>query len=246
MASMGAGLSLILAGSLALSLVSALIAFNGWPGTQSRRTADERAVIAELAPARAAQRTPADLRLPDMPRRRATPRPARTSARLSGGRPSRRPGTAAPVRAVATKTKAAAQVSHAPEHADSAPVKAATVTKTRKPDVLQSTLAPAVSTVKNLGSTLDSTVSRTGKAVGDLVRPVLPAVGATVTQTTAAVGKLLSDLTNALSKAVANVGVPTPAPAPAPAPAAPDTTATVPSVPAADTTPAAAPTPVVP
>jgi hypothetical protein len=217
MASMGAGLSLILAGSLALSLVSALIAFHGWPGVQSQRTADERAVIAEVGPGRTVAAHAPALRLPDVPRRRPTPAPRQTAAPAA-------PATTTPRRSVAPppvtrKSTVAKFAKHPPDPPQTTSVKVAEPSTPAKPDVLKATLAPAADTVKNLGTTLDTTVNRTGQAVSDLVSPVLPGVGKAVEATTAGVGDLLSKLTGIVSQLIGGVGAPPTAPA-APAPPA--------------------------
>lgn len=201
LASMGAGLSLILAGSAALMFVSALIAFNGWPGVRTERTADERAILAQVAERAAAPDAPAPVAI-TLPRtaKPAAPAPPRPRRPVKGAA-AKRPTTA---RTVAGKRPAAGApdpVAADPAPADPAP--AAAAAPERKALTAAVSLAPTGQAVKSLGAALDSTVTQTGDALGNLLDPVLPVVSQAAKDATKALGYVIASLTAAAANALA-------------------------------------------
>lgn len=199
-ASLGAGLSLILAGSVALMLCSALIAFEGWPGARAQRTPDERALVAVVSGAPVRHVTPAKLRLP-APRR--TSRTVAAGHAAAGGTHAASRGTR---RSVVT---APSRVASAVPAAHSAPAAAPTSPAAPKKTTAKLKLPAAGATVQHLGGTLDTAVAGTGKTVGDVVKPLLPAVGTAVTLTTAQAGQLLQQVTGVVGQLVDGVLTPT-------------------------------------
>lgn len=206
LASLGAGLSLILAASVALTFVSALVAFHGWPGVREQPGADERALVADVAARQRTAPAAAPVRLP-LPQPLARPRPVRPVATAV------RPGERIPaVRAVATALRAApgrgtvarpATGAGVPVTAAPAPAPAPAPAKGATP-----VTAPAAETVRKLGQTLDATVDTTGAAVGEVLAPVLPPVASAVTNATDAVGDLLDRVTGVVGVIVDNLGRP--------------------------------------
>lgn len=200
-ASLGAGLSLILAGSVALMLCSALIAFEGWPGARAQRTPDERALVAAVSGDPVRHVALAKLQLPDRRRATRTASGTRAAARASraASRVTRRTVVTAPAR-VASAVPAANSGSVAAVPAPpAAPAKATSKLK----------LPAAGATVQHLGGTLDTAVAGTGRTVGDVVKPLLPAVGSAVTLATAAAGQLLQQVTGVVGQLVDGVLAPT-------------------------------------
>lgn len=198
-ASLGAGLSLILASSVALMLCSALIAFEGWPGARAQRTPDERALIAVVSGAPVRHVTPAKLRLPTARRSdTAVARRAAAGVPHAASRAARRSVVTAPSR-----------VASAVPPAHSAPAAAPTPPAAPNKTTAKLKLPAAGTTVQHLGGTLDTAVAGTGKTVGDVVKPVLPAVGTAVTLTTAEAGRLLQRVTGVVGQLVDGVLTPT-------------------------------------
>lgn len=238
-ASLGAGLSLILAGTAALTFVSALIAFDGWPGVSTERTADERAIVAEVAAQRTPVAAPARITLPPAPRPVAT-------VKAVAARPVKRarPAAAAarrPARTTASRDTAAAthQAAAAPAPpAVTPPPPAAPAAKSR-PLQASVSLAPVGETVKDLGTSLAATVTTAGDTLGGLVQPVLPAVSKAAQDATKALGYVIASLAAAAAQSAAPVTQTTPTVTVPVDPAAvvPTTGATTPTVPATPVTP---------
>lgn len=193
LASFGAGLSLIVAGTVALTLCSALIAYKGWPGVRVQRTADERALVAAVGVDPAAEPAPASLRLPATHTARHHSSPHR--AAFSGAHRTRSAGTAlalAPSRGAAASAGAAPAPK--PQPGDD-PGRA-------KASAKKLTVPAAGQTVAHVGTTLGDVVARTGTTVGELVEPLAPKAVATVIGTTDATADAVVAVTDAVGRAV--------------------------------------------
>lgn len=198
LASFGAGLSLILAGTLALTFCSAIIAYKGWPGVRVQRTADERAIVA------AVQGDPAggvtervSLRLPAPAPRHHRAAARRAAFATTGGR--RTHATRTLVGAVNPRSAVAA-LGVAPAAASTPAT--TPVTPAAKKSAKKLTVPAAGQAVSRVGSTLGSTVTKTGKALGDALKPAAPQVATAVTDATASAGQAVTDTTTKVGQAV--------------------------------------------
>jgi hypothetical protein len=199
---MGAATCLVLAGTIALTLVSGLIAFHGWPGVRVKDGGEQRALIAQVRAEAdvGAARAPSRLRVPVAPRTV----PAAPARRVSTAGKAPSAVKTDPVAAPATAQGAGVSTA-LPATPVSVQGASVVATKTPKP---AATVVAQGEPVRKLGETLNVTVDTTGAAVAHLVAPAAPALGSTVQNTTDVVGDLLSRVTGVVGTVVDGLGQP--------------------------------------
>ncbi|MCW3017364.1 MAG: hypothetical protein JWO02_4456 [Solirubrobacterales bacterium] len=199
LASLGAATCLILAGTIALTLVSGLIAFRGWPGVRVQDGGEQQALIAQVrAEAHTnAAAAPAPLRVPVAFRSSSQP----THRAVTAVKPRRRATAQASAAPTASTTSSGAATALP---AQGVAVAGATAPKPKP------TAAPSApgEPVRDLGKTLDTTVDTTGEAVAHLVSPAAPGLGSVLQNTTDVVGDLLNQVTGVVGKLVDGLGQP--------------------------------------
>jgi hypothetical protein len=207
-ASLGAGGSLVAAGACLLLLVSAVVAFEGWPDIAGTAGAPDALVLADPAVApdggrRSAPRRPRDVAAPGLPATvpaGAAP-PARGSGQRAGvarparGRPHRphAPSVSAPTTA-ATGPAAAAPVERiAPAASTPAPRPRPDRGDGGLGEVATPALpeAPAAPPVPEPGPAVREIGEAAGEAAGGAAQQVLPSVAQGAQEVTEAVGVLL-------------------------------------------------------
>jgi len=194
---MGAATCLLVAGTLAMTLVSGLIAFNGWPGLGVQDVGEQAALVAEVRTGTGAIVTAAPLRLrPPAPAPRVTPSRARRPAVVTSSRSGAQ--------------RAAAPTRGGPSDTGARPRPPKPVVKNPAPEVPEvPAAAPAPGEpVRDLGKALDTTVDSTGKVVAELVTPTAPVLGPVVQNTTDVVGNLLGQVVGVVGTIVDGLGQP--------------------------------------
>lgn len=194
---MGAATCLLVAGTLAMTLVSGLIAFNGWPGLDVQDVGEQAALVAQVRTGTGTVVTAAPLRMrPPAPAPRVTPLRARRPAVVTSSGP--------------TSQRAAAPARRRPFNDDPRP-------RPRKPPVKDPQPSPpevpaAASApgepVRDLGKALDTTVDSTGKVVAGLLTPTAPVLGTAVQNTTDVAGDVLGQVVGVVGTIVDGLGRP--------------------------------------
>lgn len=198
-ASLGASLSLVLAGSLALATISTVVAFQGWPGVASGKRAAAEPQLRVAAVGRASTTQAVALRVPHrarptQPRRRPTSAAARTTLRT-------------PARRIATRaTGTTATQAHTGAAPAAMAMSAGAATTTRKPPKRVS--VPSAEPVREIGNNLGGAVAGAGKGLGDAVANISPELGNVVKDVTGGLGttvagatQLVADVVDALTGA---------------------------------------------
>lgn len=195
-ASLGASLALVLAGTLALATVSTIVAFNGWPGVD---TSDAHESSNALAVAPAAARDGARTA-----RALVVARPA-PKPRVQPRRPAVRRATAAPraPRTVVAPTRDAGGRRAAQSGTGRAPQSVATsVPPAKEKAKPKSPVYHATAPVRDLGNDLGGAVAGAGQGLGGAVSNVSPALGQVVQDATSAVGQTVAGVTKVVADVV--------------------------------------------
>ncbi|UTI64778.1 hypothetical protein NBH00_00885 [Paraconexibacter antarcticus] len=196
LASLGAGLSLIVAGTLALTFCSAIIAYEGWPGVRVQRTADERALVAAVQGGPAGGVTErVSLRLPA-----AVSRHRRAAARRAASATARRRTHATRTLVGVVSPRSAVAALGAGPAGASMPATTAVAPAAKSAKKL--TVPAAGQAVSQVGSTLGTTVTKTGKTLGDALAPAAPNVATALTDAAASAGQAVTDTTTTVGRAV--------------------------------------------
>ena len=211
--SLGASLSLVMAGTLALTSLSAVVAFQGLPGLDSEPVAAAPAAVlvaAQRDEPQAAEaivvRAPAgaeptlqelvERSARRVPRERTAARPARTASRPVTSAPD--PVVQQPDAGVVSLPTSTSATTEADEPTPPAPADPAPARRPRQP-------------VSDTTAALGDTVTQTGQALGGVVAPLLPTVSPVVEELTAALGDILTGTGQVLTGTVTGLaGVVTP------------------------------------
>jgi hypothetical protein len=192
-ASFGASLSLVLAGSLALMAVSTVVAFQGWPGIAAPDSASHDEVLASVASTQT-DRAQARAKAASLVVAKAAPKP-----RVVVHRAHKAPAThvtkvgAIPAPTTVSASGHAKPVVHpaaAPQSTASAvaPVTAAALTSARP-------TYTAGDPVRKVGNDLGGGVAGAGAGLGGVLDNISPALGNTVEKVTTAVGGAVAGVT---------------------------------------------------
>ncbi len=194
LASLGTGMSLVLAGVVLLAAVSTVVAFNGWPGSTDLATQTPAAMLADAATPAAAERVsaPAALVVPE------APRPVRQAVRRASEDP------------IATGSPAQ-DATLAPQSSSSGSSGAATgaapLAAGDGGDPSGTSSAPAprpaggTESVREAGAGLGGALDETVGDVGTSLAPVSPTLG----QATDDIGRIVGDTVQGVTNTVADV-----------------------------------------
>jgi hypothetical protein len=176
---LGAGTMLAIASSVALLVVSSVVAFRGWPGAPSEPGVDNARLVGPSPDSRGA--VPASVTLPRATASSAPREKVRRAAEDAGSRTSR----------PASSTAQAASTAQ-PVYSSSS----STAPATRQP----SRESAAGQTVAKVGRQAGDAVSKTTQAAGQAVAPVAPPVGRTLEDLGAAAGSTVQQVAGAAGK----------------------------------------------
>ena len=189
----GAGLALAIAASTALLVVSSVVAFNGWPESDSAPKDPE---VTQLKQVRAAAKAPAAVTAVALPKPVAAPvrhTPAKAKAKVNGKAKATRRGNAATRRARSggtTKTTPAQQ----PQAKPAGPEDQATSGKPGTPAAKTDPVAPVTDAVRE-----------TTKAAADAVAPAAPGVAGALQSIGAGGAETVDKAADAVGKVVDGV-----------------------------------------
>lgn len=197
LATLGASTCLVLAGTLGLLTVSAVVAFRGWPGLTAPPVAAESTPLAQ-ATARPlppdADQSSAALVLKSAP--------SRILAHARSGSPQSLGQTSA-----SGPRSEIAQVVPAPAHPPTVAVApTGPVVQLRPPPTPP--LPQVGEPVRKVGGGLGETVAKTGQRLSDAVRPISPALADTVDKVTSSLGQKLKDLGGGVAHALELLATP--------------------------------------
>jgi hypothetical protein len=198
-ASLGASLSLVLAGSLALATISTVVAFQGWPGVASgQRSVSESQLQVASAPASVTRATA----LMMTTRRPRPAAPAHQEARRAPVRTTTAPPAQTASRDVAGSKATQAHPASAPASATLSGAGPSRTTTKPKKVVVPVDAEP----VRRIGNDLGSVVAGAGQGLGDSVSQLSPELGKVVSDVTTGVGttvaattQLVADVLDALA-----------------------------------------------
>jgi hypothetical protein len=185
-ASLGASLSMIVAGSLALMTVSTVVAFQGWPGIS---TADPIGAKSELAALDAGTRAGA----PSKPVVLAAPRHASTTRTAKRHAAASRPVHTAALTTIATPKSQTHPTSHAVVAVQPKPA-------TSIAPATQKRTTTAGDPVRKVGAELGGSVSDAGEQLGNAVGSASPQLGDVVKKVTDVVAHVVSSATDMLGR----------------------------------------------
>lgn len=180
--SLGAGVSLAIAGSVALLLVSAVVAFNGWPGAPHEPSVDNVARLTDSgSPSPSSQPgVIGSVQLPAPLTRRSSA--TRTHVAAHRSHPARPQHGTAPTTTIGSSTPQITSV--------------ATSSKT------SATPTGAGHVVTKVGGQVADTVAKTTQAVSQAVAPVAPPAGRTLEELGAAGGAAVQQVADGAGKLV--------------------------------------------
>ena len=183
LATLGASTCLVLAGTLGLLTVSAVVAFRGWPGLTVDRVASESAPLAQAT----ARPLPPDASSSSEALVIKSPSSRMLAHARSGSPQSPGQTSASGPRSVI------AQVVPAPAHPPTVAVApTGPVVQLRPPPVPP--LPQVGEPVRKVGGGLGDTVEKTGQRLSNAVRPISPTLADTVDKVTNALGEKLKGL----------------------------------------------------
>jgi len=199
MASLGAGMSIVLMGVGVLAAVSAVVGFSGWPGAAAGGEETPRAMLAQSDPAGA--RGPASVRP-----RIVVPDPIRAAAHHA--RATRSASPRAGVDGIARNERVSER-----KHDTGTkvlPQRHPAGTPDDDPPLIVDPPDRVVEDVRETGAELGNATDQTVKGLGKAVEPVSPTLAKTVDDVGQVVGDTIQGVTNSVSDLLLVVIKPTP------------------------------------